>query len=42
MCTSHGIDGDAWVCGNGKTWDTLTEGEAAKMLNALKQRYGDD
>lgn len=42
MCTSHGIDGDAWVCGNGRTWETLTEGEAAKMLNALKERYGDE
>lgn len=42
MCTSHGIDGDAWVCGNGKTWDTLTEKEAAMMLTALKQRYGDE
>lgn len=42
MCTSHGIDGNAWVCGNGKTWDTLTEQEAAKMLIALKQRYGDE
>lgn len=42
LCTSHGIDGDAWVAGNGKKWDELTEGEAAKMLNALKQRYGDE
>lgn len=42
MCTSHGIDGDAWVCGNGRTWETLTEKEAAQMLNALKQRYGDE
>lgn len=42
LCISHGIDGDAWVAGNGKKWDELTEGEAAKMLNALKQRYGDE
>lgn len=42
MCTSHGIDGDAWVMGNGRTWDTLNEKEAAQMLNALKQRYGDE
>lgn len=42
MCASHGIDGDAWVCQNNKTWDTLTEEEAALMLNALKKRYGDD
>lgn len=42
MCTSHGIDGDAWVTGNGRTWETLTEKEAAQMLTALKQRYGDE
>ena len=21
ICTSHGVDGDAWVAGNGKTWE---------------------
>lgn len=42
MCTSHGIDGDAWVTSNGKTWETLTECEAAKMLTALKGKFGDD
>ena len=42
MCTSHGIDGDAWVTSNGKTWETLTEGDAAKMLTALKGKFGDD
>ncbi|MCF2555570.1 DUF1071 domain-containing protein [Faecalicatena contorta] len=42
LCISHGIDGDAWVAGNGRTWDTLTEIEAAHMLKALKARYGDD
>lgn len=42
MCISHGIDGDSWVASNSRTWDTLTEKEAAKMLNALKQRYGDE
>lgn len=42
LCTSHGVDGNAWVSMNGKTWDTLTEKEAAHMLSALKQRYGDD
>ena len=42
ICISHGIDGDAWVAGNGKTWETLTEIESAQMLKALKARYGDD
>ena len=42
LCTSHGIDADMWVTSNGKTWDTLTEKEAAQMLDAIKQRYGDE
>lgn len=42
MCIGHGIDGDAWITSNGRTWKTLTEGEAAKMLTALKERYGDE
>lgn len=42
QCTAHGIDLAAWVCGNGKTMDTLTETECAKMLNAIKKKYGDD
>lgn len=42
LCISHGIDGDGWVCGNGKTWETLTEKEAAQMLGAIKGRYGDE
>lgn len=42
LCVSHGIDGDGWVSSNGKTWDTLTEEEAAMMLQALKERYGDE
>lgn len=42
LCAKHCIDGDAWVSGNGKTWETLTEKEATQMLIALKDRYGDD
>lgn len=42
LCASHGIDGDMWVLSNGKTWETLTEKEAAKMLTAINQRYGDE
>lgn len=42
LCTSHGIDGDLWVSNNGKTWETLTEKEAAQMLVTIKARYGDD
>lgn len=42
LCASHGIDGDSWVRGNEKTWETLTEKEAAQMLGAIKERYGDE
>lgn len=42
LCYSHGVDGDMWVRKNGKTWETLTEKEAARMLGALKARYGDE
>ena len=42
LCCSHGIDGDVWVTTNGRTWETLTEKEAAQMLSAIKARYGDE
>lgn len=38
----HKIKLDEWLRINGKTWNTLTEMEAAQMLNAIKQKYGDD
>lgn len=42
MCHNHGLDGDAWVAMNNRTWESMSEREAAMMLNALKERYGDD
>jgi hypothetical protein len=42
ICQKHGIDAEAWVVGNGRTWDTLTEQEATKMLMTLKKKYGDE
>ncbi len=42
LCLAHGIDADAWICGNGRTWGTITANEVAKMLGALKKRYGDE
>lgn len=42
LCVQHGIDGDLWLSQNNRTWETLTEREAAQMLGAIKQRYGDD
>lgn len=42
LCVSHGIDGDLWVHNNGRSWETLTEKEAAQMLATIKGRYGDE
>lgn len=42
LCVSHGIDLEAWVSGNGKMMEQLTESDIAKMLNAIKRKYGDD
>ena len=42
ICVSHGIDVEAWISGNGKTWETLTANDVAKMLSALKKKYGDE
>lgn len=42
LCVSHGIDSDKWIKQTGKTWDTITEKEAALMLDAIKRRYGDE
>lgn len=42
ICKKHNVDADAWICGNDRSWDTLTANEAGQMLSALKQKYGDD
>ena len=42
LCLSHGIDFDLWVHQNGKSRETLTEYDVAKMLNAIKAKYGDE
>lgn len=42
LCASHGIDADKWVKDAGRTWETLTNEDAAFMLNWLKEQYGDD
>ena len=38
----HNINLEYWISSNGKTWKTLTEIDAGHMLNALKEKYGDD
>ena len=41
ICLCHGIDVDSWICGQGRTWETITGTEVAKMLTALKSTDGD-
>ena len=42
LCVSHGIDVEAWIAGQGRTWETITEKEVAAMLVAVKRKYGDE
>lgn len=41
-CKKHRIDSETWLKQLGKTWETLTESDATKMIFALKQKYGDE
>lgn len=38
----HNVNIDYWIRSNNKTWKTLTAEDAGRMLNALKDKYGDD
>lgn len=42
ICAKHKIDSEAWLTSLNRTWDTLTEAEATKMLVGLKKKYGDE
>ena len=42
LCISHGVNFEKWLIQQERTKTTLTEREAAAMLNAMKARYGDD
>lgn len=42
ICASHGVDINQWLQKVNRTWKTLTNAEAAAMLNALKEKYGDE
>lgn len=39
---AHGVDVDQWVKESGRTWETLTNADAAFMLNWFKETYGDE
>lgn len=42
ICERRKVDAEYWVSSNGKTWKTLTAQDAGNMLNALKEKYGDE
>lgn len=41
LCKKYKIDSEKWLKQCNRTWDTLTEGEATKMLLGLKEKYGE-
>lgn len=42
LADKHNVNMDRWLAANDRTWDNLTGNEAGAMLNALKEKYGDD
>jgi hypothetical protein len=40
-CKKHNINEEQWLGRYKATWDTLTEGAAVQMLQALVKKYGD-
>lgn len=42
LCAKHKIGLEHWIKSNGKTWETVTAADVGSMLNAIKEKYGDD
>lgn len=42
LCSKHKINADSWLAQNGTNWKNLTANEAGAMLNAIKEKYGDE
>ena len=42
VCKKHKIDAEQWLTSVSRTWETLSEEEATKMLLGLKKKYGDE
>ena len=42
LCQKHKINVEYWLKINGTDWKTLTESNAGAMLNAIKEKYGDE
>ena len=42
LCSKHKLNADLWLEKENTKWETLTADNAGRMLDALKERYGDD
>ena len=42
LAKKHKINLELWVSGQGKTMDTITTEDAANMMHAFKERFGDE
>lgn len=42
LCHKHKLNADRWLKMNNTDWNSLTADNAGRMLNALKEKYGDE
>lgn len=42
LCRKHKVNVECWLETNGTDWSSLTADNAGRMLNALKEKYGDE
>lgn len=42
LCRKHKVNVEYWLETNGTDWSSLTADNAGRMLNALKEKYGDE
>lgn len=42
LAQKHKINLDFWINSNGKTWKNLTAADVGAMMNAIKEKYGDE
>lgn len=42
LCQKHKINADYWLKTNGTNWSNLTAVNAGRMLNTIKEKYGDE
>lgn len=41
LCEKNKINVDYWIHSNGKTWDNLTANDVGKMLQTVREKYGE-